>query len=221
MMGVKAFASQGSVWHCAVPALEHFTRWVNSNERRYGVAVDRYGPQERSAFIAETAFEAVATKTGPTTSVQAAAFDMLDPLPRGWGSSKSLNAMEERETFELIANLHRFLEAAESPTNYRPLIPGCGVVPTSAADVLAGTNLIEVKSVQRGFRGSDLRQVLTYGALAYASDISIATITLLNPRRAVYFSSPVQELALDIGAGSWVQLMQDLVEAMSGYDVSN
>lgn len=222
MISARAFASQTGAWHQLTPAMDQFTRWVNENTTRVGTRVRRLGPKERSAFIAEAAFGALASGSGPTTSVQAAAFDMLAPLPRGTGIPTLLSADEEREVFGVMANTLEYVERAPgAAVTYRPTFPGCGVVRSAEGDVQVDHELIEIKAVERPFRSSDLRQVLTYAALGHASGTDLGVITLLNPRLAMFFSSPAQTLALDLGAGSWFDLMHELIEIMSQTGVSN
>ena len=103
---------------------------------------------------------------------------------------------------------------------YQPSLAGCGTVEPAQADVLLGRELIEIKAVQRPFRSTDLRQTITYAALAYSTDVAVDCVTLLNPRWGTYHRVDVADLAPDIGAGSWAELMKDLVDAMSGLEVS-
>jgi hypothetical protein len=222
LISAKAFAAQTGAWRQLTPALDQFTRWVNENTARVGTRIPRLGPKERSAFIAEAAFGALASGTGPTTSVQAAAFDMLAPLPRGPGTPDLLSVEEEREVFGVMANTLEYVERFPGAVvTYRPKFPGCGTVRSAEGDVQIERELIEIKAVDRPFRGSDFRQVLTYAALAHASGTELEIVTLLNPRLATFFSSPVQTLALDLGAGSWFDLMHELIELMSQTGVSN
>ncbi|MGL5823817.1 MAG: hypothetical protein ACRCYU_03100 [Nocardioides sp.] len=220
MISAKAFANQASVWHRVTPALEHFTRWVNGNLTRTGMNVRRFGAQDRAAFIAETAFEALARDSEPSLEVQDSVYKVLGGLPRAPDDEQRLSAIEKIEADDIVANLRSYLETLDERVEFRPKFPGCGTVEAARGDMLAGSKLIEVKTVQRGFRGTDFRQALTYAALAYADSVNLTNITLLNPRRGVYFSDDVQELALDLGAGSWVDLMQELLNLMSGLDVS-
>lgn len=221
MISAKTFAALSGAWRQVTPALEQFTRWVNENTERAGTRVTRLGSKDRSALIAETAFGALASGTGPTTSVQAAAFDMLAPLERAPGMPELLSAAEEREVFRIMANTLKYVERVPARrVTYRPVFPGCGTVQTAEGDVLIDQELVEIKAVERPFRGSDFRQVLTYAALGHASGSEFEAVTLLNPRLATYFSSPVQSLALDLGSTSWFDLMHELIELMSATEAS-
>jgi len=219
MITAEQFARQNAVWHRATPTLEQYTRWANKNSKPVGSRVIRRASASRSALIAETSFVQL-TYPDPQTAEELAR-KYVEKLPRSQNVSERLNSDEFIEVDGLRTNLELYLKHyVRGPVSRAPEFPGCGVVLRANGDVLAGSELIEVKSVERLFRGTDLRQALTYAALAYSVDRKIDRITLLNPRRGIFFTSTASDLALDIGAGSWVELMHDLVETMSGFETS-
>jgi hypothetical protein len=215
----KTFAALGSVWHVAVPSLEQFTRWVNATERPYTFGVPRTGDTARSALIAETAFQMATAGLADSTS-EASARSLLERLP-GPPQGGPLSAEELAQSRRLARNLTYIvpMDGKTLPTAH-PVFPGCGVVGSAVGDLLRGHELIEVKTVERGFRGLDFRQSLTYAALAYAAGQEIGRITLVNPRRALWFTSSSSTLARDLGAVSWIDLMQNLVNAMTDVNPS-
>jgi len=219
MITAEQFARQNAVWHRATPTLEQYTRWANKNCNIVGSTVPRRASSDRSALIAETSFMQL---TYPDAQMaEELARKHLEKLPRSETVNERLTSDEFIEVAGLSANLGLYLNYYVSgPVQPAPEFPGCGVVLKASGDVLAGSELIEVKAVLRLFRGTDLRQALTYAALAYSVDKGIDRITLLNPRLGAFFTSTASDLALDIGAGSWVELMQDLVETMSGFETS-
>lgn len=219
LITAKTFASLGSVWHASVPSLEQFTRWVNNHDRSFGDRVRRRGDTGRSALIAETAFEAASRGPGVAPDVESAARKFLDGLPRP-PKGGPLTSGELAEVEQIAENLRTFLGADWQEVTFHPEFPGCGVVGRAVGDVLDGSRLIEVKTVDRGFRGSDFRQALTYAALAYSADMPIDRITLFNPRRATYYSTDVTNLAHDLGSASWIDLMQYLIDSMTEVGVS-
>jgi hypothetical protein len=220
LISAKHFASLGSVWHISVPSLEQLTRWVNSTTKKYTLPVTREGESSRSSLIAETAFERLVTKFGPARDPETTARAFLNKLP-GAPEGGPLSAKEKHEVFLIARNLETFLpDSVWRDCQFHPLFPGCGYVDSAVGDALVDGQLIEVKSVERGFRGIDFRQALTYSALAYAADIQVDRISLVNPRRAVYFRSDVSTLARDLGAASWIDLMQNLVNAMTDVNPS-
>jgi hypothetical protein len=66
----------------------------------------------------------------------------------------------------------------------------------------------------------DLRQILTYAALSYAADHPVDRITLLNPRRARSITMSIDFVAIGAGCTSTVEMMQQLIQWMTGLQVS-
>lgn len=219
LISAKAFAAQSAVWHRATPTLEQFTRWVNRGPAAFGSAyVSSASAPERRSLIAEVAFESAASGTSRITAdVFGAARRRLERLPHHDQLPGNLTRQEREEAARIRRNIEAYLESYTkgAPPRFRPLFSGCGIVEEAEGDVVAGTQLIEIKAVTRGFRGTDFRQVLTYAALAHAKSTSFETVALVNPRARTYYRSSAEGLALDIGAGSWVELMQDLIASMS------
>jgi hypothetical protein len=172
----------------------------------------------RHSFLSEAAFYSLFSDS---TTAEADARRFVTRLPRGAAASARITRVESIEVNQLKDNLTRYLQTNLSvlPT-FLPEFPGCGVVEPARGDILLGSELIEVKAVQRTFRGLDLRQAITYSALAHSNGQSVSFLTLLNPRWGMVYSSDVENLAMDVGAGSWVELMKDLIDAMSGIEVS-
>lgn len=215
LITAKVFASMGSIWHSAVPSLEQYTRWVNATRRPYATPVRRVSDAARSALIAETAFELIARRSGSAVDPEARARFSLQSLA-GAPPGGPLSNDEHREAILLAQNLKKAIQPTiRRGLVYHPVFPGCGLVDRAVGDVLGNGHLFEIKAVERGFRGLDFRQALTYAALAYSSGVSIERISLVNPRRATEFYAATSSLALDLGAASWIDLMQNLVDAMT------
>lgn len=218
LITAKTFASLGSVWHVSVPSLEQFTRWVNSKPRAYARAVGRASEPNRSALIAEMAFVQETSSISNVKDAESAARALLARLPAP-PEGGPLTADEKGEIRGLRRNLRTFVPRIDEPDEDSPIVnppfPGCGFVLPAFGDILHGKHLLEVKTVERGFRGLDFRQTLTYCALGYAAGIEINRITLVNPRRAVAYTTTSSSLARDLGAASWIDLMHGLVNSMT------
>lgn len=132
-----------------------------------------------------------------------------------------LTPLESREAAMIRDRLVRHTALAIVAPVYGPAFAGSGVVDDAVGDIYLPSNeeLIEVKAVQRLFRGSDLRQVLTYASLTDART-PVTSVTLLNPRLGTFYSATCEDLAQDIGAGSWVELRMSLLDFMSGLALS-
>ena len=218
MITAKEFATQSAVWHRATPTLEQFTRWVNKKVVSIGYPVGQTSAAPRRSLIAESAFEATMRGTLPDAAAQEGARAQLRELPDAYERLPDLDRDEMVEAVGIQAVLGRYLRwhaVGQDSVEFRPSFEGCGVVQGAQGDIATETQLIEVKAVQRGIRGLDFRQVLTYAAMAHSKGQDFDAICILNPRQARYFRSSAEGLALDMGAGSWIELMQDLIAEMS------
>lgn len=221
MISAEGFARQNGVWHRSTPTLENYMRWVNKNLYPIpgGGPVASSSAPSRNSLISEAAYLSV-FRDAPAAIGEARS--LVTRLPRGEEAFAVLVPSELSEVALIRDNLEAFIRVTKGhhEPEFQPYFEGCGVVEPAHGDILIGDELIEVKAVQRPFRSLDVRQLLTYAALAYAGDRAIRRLTLLNPRRSWRFSVVSDELALDIGAASWVELMKDLIDAMSGQEVS-
>lgn len=203
--------------------LDRVARWLNTQQISLGRVVISGSTPQRNALLAETAFLTAASVYGSTgiTGRRAAqaAREALQFLPRGEFARADLDYDEFFEVEKLCDKILRFTEGLPSVT-FSPQIPGCGVVVKSVGDMASPGQLIEIKTVTRPFRGSDLRQLLTYTAMLYAKGEVVQDVTLLNPRRARYVTMPVEALAQGSSGRAGVELMQDLINSMVTLQVS-
>jgi hypothetical protein len=205
--------------------LEQAARWANTHQVSLGTAVPASGDARRHALLAELAFSAaeqgyqewVETPQGRRFQPVSA---FLSRLPGGQASQVEPSWLEWNEIDKLARVLVRYIGALPASPVFRPPIPGCGVLDGERADMRLGTHLIEVKSVTRPFGVADFRQVLAYVAMLASIDDAIDTITLLNGRRARYVTMTVEHVAQIARGESAVLMIADLVEAMSGMQIS-
>jgi hypothetical protein len=96
---------------------------------------------------------------------------------------------ERNEALELGRRLNKCFELLEPARKLQlaPKFAGCGILDTCVGDVLAEPTLYEIKAGARDFRLIDVRQVITYCALNFASRrYKIERVVLVNPRRGIY-----------------------------------
>lgn len=94
----------------------------------------------------------------------------------------------------------------------QPTFDGCGIVDRCEGDMLIGTTLWELKNVERDFRLADLKQLLTYCALNYASQqYLIESVGVVNARQGVCFRISLTSLALMAAAMSESELLGEIV----------
>ncbi|MEU8179646.1 hypothetical protein AB0B86_02585 [Micromonospora sp. NPDC049047] len=202
--------------------MEQVVRWINENELQLGEAVDVAHDGYRSAVIAETAFRraAVGAPLGEDDlEAERSAAGLISLLPRGQFGELPLTESERLEVSLLQQNLVTLAHTMAEPVYFYP-VPGCGVVDSAYGDMLDLSHLVEVKTVVRPFRGTDLRQVLIYCAMRYASGLEVDDISLFNPRRARLFSCSFDDIAFAVSGRAGVELVHDLIDAMVGFQVS-
>jgi hypothetical protein len=144
---------------------------------------------------------------------------MIVGLPRGSIAVDELRRVEWHEAALLSSNMRLYLSSVKDPV-FSPAVPGCGVVDEAEADIRSNSTLIEVKTVNRPFRSSDFRQVLTYAAMYYASSVEINAVTILNPRLGDVASSTLEDIAVGVSGRSKVELMQEIVSFMTDIQIS-
>ena len=223
LISVKDFIKQSSVWTQLTPTLEPVVRWTNTHQASLGSAVASLSDNQRNSLIAEAAFLLARSGfhyvAGNPTWVENEARKFLKQLPRSEASDDEIT-QEEWDEIGRLARVTQTYTATLSDPEFSAGIPGCGVVESAKCDILANDEIVEIKTVTRPFRSLDLRQALTYAAMLYAAGRPISKITLLNPRRAVSATLLIAEIAAGARGDSAVELMQDLVERMTGLQVS-
>ena len=117
----------------------------------------------------------------------------------------------------LARTVSAFLDAMNDHVDFAPKIPGAGTLSSCEADLAVGETLVEVKTVSRNFRSSDLRQLLVYLALDWARvQPSWNKGCLFNPRRAVWADFPVDWLVRRLSGRTASETFSDLVDALAG-----
>ncbi|HKV08075.1 MAG TPA: hypothetical protein VJ725_08065 [Thermoanaerobaculia bacterium] len=103
----------------------------------------------------------------------------------------------------------------------RPSFAGCGLLSACHGDVLIGQTLYEIKSVDRGSHQPDLRQIVVYCALNFASpQYDIRRVGLLNPRRGTYFDSDLEWLIQNLSGKGSAELFYEILDFLSTERVS-
>ena len=233
VIDASTFASSyNAFWGEAAPTLEHFIRHLNLRHlERFEVPVNG-NKSGRRAVVAEYAFSIFYEHWADRENVKAAdqkskeAWIQMERrlkpfLGKGISLENPLNEDEENEVFKLSRRLQRFFAGPLYPTEVRPVLPGCGFVDASEADVLVASTLFEVKTVNRSFRSVDVRQLIAYAALNHSSrQLEIEEIGLINPRMGVVFQMPLEEVSREISGRSAEELLSVVVHAFSSGDIS-
>jgi hypothetical protein len=97
-----------------------------------------------------------------------------------------------------------------------PAFRGCGWIADCCGDVFRGGVLFEIKAGDRAFRGIDLRQVMCYAALNFASkQYDIHSLCLVNPRHGTYFHASLNDVCHGLAGKSSVELLNSIVDYVS------
>lgn len=230
MIDASSFAAHhNAFWADQTPTSEHFVRRLNLEYAdRWAVPLDKPGEQIRAAFVAEVAFSRFCAKVSGTPEHEIMepalkeARKHLRPLLADPATlEEQLSGTEEKQMLGLETNLQSFFGSRRTDTVTRPLFCGCGYIDTSEGDILSGPCLFEVKAVDRPFRSVDIRQLVTYCALNHLSDqFELESIGVFNPRRGIYFETPIDAVSREISGQSSQQLFDSIIHAISSGEIS-
>lgn len=145
----------------------------------------------------------------------------------GFGDNENVNVplLEEElyESQEIINRLHKFFFNKKSVNliNPAPLFKGCGFIDMCQGDVLFENTLFEIKTVDRSFRATDIKQVLLYAALnSVSKQYTIKKLGLLNPRRRKFVEEDIEHISIQISGKPAQQLFDSIIFFISGGDLS-
>jgi hypothetical protein len=236
LIDATTFANSFSAfWRGITPSCDLFVRRVNlDGYERWEPPLKNIPPGGRKALTAEYAFSAFA--------ISIEIFNGADPLPEekvqsdAWNQTVSrlkpyaaegldiqtpLTQAEREEANLFYRRLYSFFAQRPKPIFPRPLFPGCGFLGESEGDVLVQDTLYEVKTVDRNFRSSDFRQLLTYAALNRAANSQdISFVAVFNPRRGTLFKIDLDDLAKEVSGMNSSQLLTEIVEELSSGAIS-
>ena len=230
MITEKHFALfYSSFWDSLCPMTEEYVRTINATAERFAKEVDSAASNQKRGLINELAFliagESSRTKESPhalpVEIVEASAAEALQHVSSLRAFNRNIvTVLDEDDTQEarvLAGRLLYFLQTVfVLPFEFQPRFTGCGVIEACTGDVFANETLIEVKAGGRNYRSVDLRQMLTYCALNFASkERSIGSLCLVNPRRGVYFIRSLNEICMAISGRSASVVLASIVDQLS------
>lgn len=194
------------------------------------------GHNSNNDVVAETAFglfaESLRTGTPVTLLSQDSAILQrveIDAMGRIGGLRREAGVQARRlssntnEAVILATRLETYFEDyPDESIVIQPRFKGCGILDSCYGDILARKSLCELKMVDRNLRSADIRQVLVYCALNYRSgQYSIDTVTILNPRRGLEFSFPVEELAERVSGQNASGLFHHITTFLSDFEAAH
>ncbi len=192
-------------WQQALPNLETVTRAFNLGPEREDRPLKSAISPGRRDIVSETAFRLVGISlSGAPLSVEeghAHAFSAASDFLRTTRESDSreaapLSVDERSEVEQLAARMRVFLRRPQGITTFMPKFAGHGALEACFGDFsISASTLVEIKCVDRSFRSTDYRQMLTYAALLYYSEsVTFDTLSLYNPLRGTSVTIRTDEL---------------------------
>ena len=195
------------------------------------IAVPMQTDRNRSDLVAELAIHTTRLAMESGISVEKVYSD-IKLLQAAWRSSQALidryegrkptieyhlTDDERLEARSLAYNFEEFCICLKGDIEFFPKIAGAGVIGECEADLAIGQTLFEIKTVNRNFRSTDLRQLLIYLALSsIAGEQRWSDAGLVNPRRAVWCSFSVEPFVRLISGGrSLKEVSEELLTEIS------
>ena len=130
---------------------------------------------------------------------------------------------EKAEVRVLADRLIRFVgqRTGTSGPIFKPRFSGQGAIEPCEGDVQAGDSLIEVKSVDRGYRSIDLRQSLIYAALDYlAGNSRYSELVIYNSLAGTSITTTPDQLVLAAGGKTKEEFFHEFSFAVGSGEIS-
>lgn len=236
MIDAVTFANNyHAFWNEHAPTCEHFVRKINiGGFERAGFPINIEGKNHHSySLIAEMGFSIFVERHNDycqgnsrknSEIMEAAWVETERRLSRflevGMSLTKKLVSTHMEEILKISDSIFRMYGGSHDVST-RPSFKGCGYIDESEGDLIDSDCLIEIKSVNRKMRGTDVRQLITYCALNELSkQYEICEIGIFNPRSGLFFSMPINEVCLEISGRSKIELFGEIVRAISSGGIS-
>lgn len=222
-----------SIWHDIIPLADTYWRRENLRVEHWSSPVENLAPIRIRGFINELAFEIFRKAVESDTKTQTKyLLPLLDDsienvskyILRITNDTQSVTLeMDEEsklETIALASNLLHFFSHRESII-FRPKFSGCGIVASCEGDLIYEDCLYEVKAGDRGFRVSDLKQLLIYSSLAFTREESaFSSVGLYNPRSGFFWKRTLDSVCLELSGLRESDVLANIATSMTRLSVS-
>jgi hypothetical protein len=219
-------------WQQALPNLESITRTFNLGpERDLQPMVSSIFPSRRD-IVSETAFHLVGAVLGgqiisaPETlgvAFEAASNFLQSASNLDRKKIAKLSDIEVAEVQTLASRTRRFLLGLSLGRDvvFMPRFSGHGAIEACNGDFAVDEILVEVKCVDRTFRSTDFRQLLTYSALRYFADAKkYSRIAAYNPLRGTYVLTGLDEIIYSCSGKSAEEFFHELSYTLASGQIS-
>lgn len=111
---------------------------------------------------------------------------------------------EKNDIIKVANNILEFIDKINGDVVlFRPKLKGYGFIPDLEGDLLVDETLYEVKTVNRNFKSSDMKQLFIYLALKQVSNEGAWKYGgLYNPKRGLYCRFNVKSLIYNLSGGA-------------------
>jgi hypothetical protein len=224
-------ASHHAFWHELLPLGEHYVRQCNLGLGRFDQPLRSLVQPKLRGVVNEFGFRLFSAGVSKLVPARALPPEVLsDELANsvafierfrqhGRGQLARPGDAGVQEAIAIAERIAGFLASAAGDGAAivpRPRFFGCGWLSECEGDVFCGDVLYEFKAGVRAFRMVDIRQLLIYCALNYASKtFEIRDVCLMNPRHGIFFSESVEGLCQALAARSSVDVLGEVVEYLS------
>jgi hypothetical protein len=115
----------------------------------------------------------------------------------------TISEIEKLEIISIADNTLEFIEKlGGKDVLFKPKLKGYSFIPDLFADISIGDSLFEIKTVNRNFKSSDLKQLFIYIALRQVSgEENWKFAGLYNPRKGVYCKFNIKSLIYNLTGG--------------------
>lgn len=114
-----------------------------------------------------------------------------------------ISSIEEDEIGKICNNILDFAKSFQTgDIQFKPKLKGYGFIPDLTADLCIDDTLFEIKTVNRNFKSSDLKQLFIYLALKQVDREPMWKYAgLYNPRRGTYCKFNIKSLIFNLTGG--------------------
>lgn len=200
-----------SVWREVTPLSDGYWSVENMLTQRMMLPMQNKAPKELRGLVNELAFIAFCelVQNRRKTNRDEILAAVVQSIPTSVAYINRVSAAEPitaqdvsdvcvREALQIVLRLLSFFPTG-SELKVRPKFAGCGLITACEGDLVSSRCLYEIKAGDRPFRISDLRQLLTYATLAYASNcLNFERIGLFNPRTGKAWGRSLDEVCLAV-----------------------
>lgn len=235
MISEKNFCTHYSTfWRETLPNLEPVVRGINLGYERVWNPLPTKSEAKRRDFVSEVGYRLSFHLSDNVSASQLK--DRIEMIARAvfqelslqindlWNEEYYLSNIEIDEIRRLADLIRKYLMLLPplGDNFVRPFYSGHGILGNCYGDFEKDDSLIEMKYVSRNFRGTDIRQLLTYSALRYyKTGKEYRNLYLFNPLRGVHFPTTITEILSSAAGITSIEFYKRMSYVLSSGEVSH